>query len=105
MTVKFKQWHCAVIRAEYGNGVPALLLVDAISGEPIAKATVNIPDMKPEKDHVFIKDWSENQGMMKALINYKVIHDKPVKAFPFNRVQVYECKLTSKALKLPIQGK
>lgn len=68
------------------NGVLAIQLVCA-SGipEPLARATFNPENAEgwfkafPEwtKDtHVFIKDWSENEGMFKELIRNNVI--KPV---------------------------
>ena len=46
--VRFKQWDCIVRKREYGNGRPALELVDAEDGSPIAKATVNLPDVPLE---------------------------------------------------------
>ena len=44
-TVKFKEWNCKPVKAFYGNGRIAIQLIDAEDGEPIATATINIPDI------------------------------------------------------------
>ena len=56
----------------YGNGQTALLLRDAISGEPIAKATVAV-DFPPGPGLVVLKCWSENQGMAETLHSAGII--------------------------------
>lgn len=69
-TVKFKEWNCFVKKGEYGNGRTAIQLYDAETGEPIATATVNLPDEPIAKGYTFIKDWSENEGMLESLKDY-----------------------------------
>lgn len=103
MTVKFQQWYCAVARAQYLNKVPALLLVDTRTGEHVARATVNIPGAKPKPNHVFIKNWSENEGMYESLVEAGVIKEA-VNEFPFNRIMVKECPMTDATLTLPVHG-
>jgi len=86
--VLFKTWLCRVIPGFYKDGNVALSLVDVDDGSPVATATVNIPaeqelldsyrvwneDMLPEiKVPLFIKDWSENQGMLQALLDANII--------------------------------
>ena len=76
--VKFKQWNCVVVKSKYiENDLIALVLKEEETGEPVATASVNIVDydMSEEsaKDHTFIKDWSENQGMLKALTEQGVV--------------------------------
>jgi hypothetical protein len=71
--VRFKNWDCVIQKCEYGNGRPALQLVDASDGEPIATATVNLPDLPAGPNQVFIKDYSENEGMLKALTEAGVV--------------------------------
>ena len=73
--VKFKDWLCTVYIAEYpvSDGRTAIQLNDAEDGMPIATATVNLPDLSLEPDHVFIKGWSENEGMADALIEAGII--------------------------------
>lgn len=85
--VLFKTWLCRVIPGFYKDGNIALSLVDVDDGSPVATATVNLPDEKklldkyrynakvyPElKVPLFIKDWSENQGMLDALMSANII--------------------------------
>lgn len=66
--MKFRQWDVTVNKVEYGNnGRVALMLNDAFDGSRIAIATVNIPDEPLGPDEVFVKDWSENEGMLQFL--------------------------------------
>ena len=71
--VRFRDWDCLVRKHEYDNGRVALQLVDAEDGSPIAKATVNLPDVPLGKNQVAIKDWSENEGMLDALVAAGVV--------------------------------
>ena len=71
--VKFKKWDCTVAFAKYGNGRLAIQLMDAFTGEVIAVASVNLPDEPMEADEIAIKDYSENEGMLEALMKAKVV--------------------------------
>ena len=71
--VRFKDWDCIVEKRQYENGRPALRLIDAEDGSPIATAMVNLPNAKSGPNTVFVKDWSENEGMMAALIEAGVV--------------------------------
>lgn len=71
--VRFRGWDCLVEKRCYSNGRPALQLIDAEDGSPIATATVNLPNVPLGKNQVAIKDWSENQGMLRALTEAGVI--------------------------------
>ena len=91
--VLFKTWLCRVIPGFYKDGNVALSLVDVDDGSPVATATVNLPDekelldsyrvwnedmrdMQPKvKIPLFIKDWSENQGMLEALYDANIISE------------------------------
>ena len=64
MTVKFKKWICEVSKGQYGNGNTALQLYDYEG--LVATATVNMGIKLPE-DQAYIKDYSENEGMVSAL--------------------------------------
>lgn len=70
-TVQFKDWTCTVMKHRYANGRVALCLVD--DEGPVATATVNLPDADLGKNQVLVKDWSENRGMMAALIEAGVV--------------------------------
>lgn len=73
--VKYRGWNCDVLMSEYmDNGAPALVLQDADDFEPVATATVNICKTPPE-GHVFIKDYAENQGLLKALVDGGIVKD------------------------------
>lgn len=67
MNVKFHDWDCKVVFGKYPNGRTAIQLFDSSTNEPIATATVNIPDAKIEPNQVIIKDYSENEGIYDCL--------------------------------------
>jgi len=43
--------------------------------EPYAVATVNVPEAQLAADEVLIKNWSENRGVLSALLMAGVIED------------------------------
>jgi hypothetical protein len=57
-------------RGQYGDGSIALRLFDAEG--PIATATVWLPT-PPQEGCVWIKDWSENEGMLASLVAAGVV--------------------------------
>ena len=65
--VTFRGWKCRVDYAKYANGRTAMQLVDVNTGESVAMVTVNLPDAPLAEGYVFIKDWSENEGVLDAL--------------------------------------
>jgi hypothetical protein len=71
--VRFRDWDCLVEKRQYANGRPALQLIDAEDGSPIGTATVNLPDVPLGKNQVAIKDWSECEGMLKALTEAGIV--------------------------------
>jgi len=60
----------------YGNGRPALSL-ESVVGR-VAVATVNLPDAELPKDHLHIKTWGENEGMLQFLISNGIVEDAGV---------------------------
>ena len=94
MIVKFKEWECELQFGKYSNGATALQLIDAEDGQPIATASVNLVGQSEhlDPDEVFIKDWSENEGMLDALIESGVI-SKPILAAPTGFVSSHLCKI------------
>lgn len=63
-----------VISKYLTNGATALSFQNADSFEPLCRATVNlieIDNLPPTQ--VFIKSWSENEGMAEALMKAKII--------------------------------
>lgn len=73
MTIKFHTWDCKVVFGKYPNGRTAIQLFDSTTNEPIATATVNIPEAKLADDEVIIKDYSENDGIYDCLLLAGVI--------------------------------
>lgn len=72
--VRFKEWVCELQFGKYhGNHRTAIELVCHKTGEPIATATVNVPNISLKENEVIIKDYSENQGMFQALFNAGVV--------------------------------
>jgi len=90
--VSFKSWDCHVKFGQYANGRIAIRLVGAHDGEPIATATVNVPEISVEHGNVLVKDYSENEGMLDALVHAGIV-SPPVKEWYAEYVEFYECKL------------
>ena len=65
--VHFKGFLCEMQWKTYPNGRPALYLVDAQTRETVAVATADLPEALLAPGEVFIKDHSENRGMLAAL--------------------------------------
>jgi hypothetical protein len=91
-TIKFLGFNCRLERGEYNNGRLALELVDIKSDEPVAVATVNMPMEALSKDEVVIKNYSENEGILDALIKAKVI-SQPIRIVQSGYVSSPICKL------------
>lgn len=92
MIVNFKEWVCNVIFTEYhNNSRVAILLVDSTTGEQVATATLNT-DADLKNDEVIIKDYSENTGMLQALMDAGII-SAPIGIFQTGYVRSPVCKL------------
>lgn len=52
----------------YRDGNVSLEAFDLEDGSPWGTLTVNIPETNINPNHVWIKDWSENAGVLDALI-------------------------------------
>jgi len=98
MKMTFGEWECLVVFRRYHDGNPAILLIDANDYQPVATATVNA-DIPPPDGTVFVKDWSENEGMLEALIAANVIHPEPVGFVPLGFVTAGAYCLTDEALR------
>jgi len=69
-----KSYSVEVVRQFYGNGRTALTLVD-LTGERVAVATVNLPEVDLPPGHAHIKTWSENEGMLDFLVRNGLAKD------------------------------
>lgn len=94
MAKYFKFTKEQVQKALYGNGRIALEIIDESEGYPerVAKATVNIPDKPLEEDEVFIKDWSENEGVLQDLMALEIV-STPIGIVEAGHCTAYKCKL------------
>jgi hypothetical protein len=85
-----------VERAMYANGQNAILLYE--EGQPYMTATVkvNVPGEAyypiDEEADVVIKNYSENQGILEALVEGGII-EEPHATIGMNFVTLYVCKL------------
>lgn len=75
MIVKFLGTDCLIKTMKYNRtNHTCIQLYDMENGSPFATATVNLPGIRLPHDHaVFIKDYSENDGMANSLIEAGVI--------------------------------
>ncbi len=65
--VVFKKWKCRLVYGRYRHGHNICIrLEDVEDGQPVITATTN-SDMELTDDLVMIKDWTENQGIVKVL--------------------------------------
>jgi hypothetical protein len=96
--VKFNKWDCKLVFTTYRNNRRiAIELVEDTPPffEPVAMATVNLPNEKMEPDEVAIKDYSENEGMLECLMKAGII-SKPLRIVQSGFVSVPICKLLVK---------
>ena len=90
--VVFRGWTCRIERGTYGaTRRIALQLTDCTDGEPVAVASVHMPDISLAPDEVVIKDYSENEGMLDALVATGVI-SPPLRTILLQYVTLYVCR-------------
>jgi hypothetical protein len=90
--VTFRGWACRIERASYGGTDRiALPLYDVADGEPVAVATVNMPELSLATDEVVIKDYSENEGMLATLVAAGVV-SPPLREVQGRYVTLYVCR-------------
>ena len=106
--ISFKSWNCFLNLGYYGAGgrLAIKLLSDeenadkgVFYGEPIAIATVNLPEIKLKDNEIIIKDYSENEGMLAALKKFGFITDAK-REISTGFTTVYVVEKTSKLLSL-----
>ena len=71
--------NCFMEASTYANGRLGLTISALVKEpdyeyeEPIAVATINIPEAPCPENEIWVKDYSENEGMVKNLVNWGVI--------------------------------
>ena len=94
MQVNFLNYECEVKVSKYTDANTCLRLVSG--GMPIATATVIAP-IKLPPNHVVIKDYSENEGILAALIEARIV--KPTGTVcPIGLTICTVCQLTPELL-------
>jgi hypothetical protein len=58
---------------KYANGRTRINLIDDLDNEPYATATTNLPDVLLLDNEVFIKDYSENEGILDFLTKNNIV--------------------------------
>jgi hypothetical protein len=90
--IRFKDWKCELDFGYYGNGNVAIKLIDALDGDIVAVATVNIPNEELDEGEVIIKDYAENSGVLNSLLDANII-TPPHRFIKTGYVQCPVCKL------------
>lgn len=98
LNVSFLGYKCKVMGGMYKNKQKAIQLIDAQDGSPIAVATVCMVNETINEDEVFIKDYSENEGITDVLIKAGIIFPEIIKTVNSGFVKISAYKLTLKAL-------
>ncbi len=96
--MQFKNWKCHVVPSFYANGRKALMLHE--DGSLCATATVNVVAHSCEDNCVYIKDYSENEGMVDALVESGLIKPQAVHFVSSGYVTIGMYELTKKTLDL-----
>lgn len=90
--VKFKRWICFIEMGIYPNDRKAIELINAKNGESVLVATINVPEIIINEDEVIIKNYTENEGVLEALIKAKVI-SSPIRTIQTGFITAPICKL------------
>jgi len=80
-----------LVWGSYSNGRPALEFV-TMSGEPMARATVNLEEVMLPPGCTFVKSYSENEGMAEALEQAGIV--EVLTKFQYSRVYIHLCRWT-----------
>lgn len=74
MKVVFNKFNCIAILTKYSSTRQnCLKLIDEKDGCAVAVASTNVPGEYQALDEIFIKSWSENNGVRKVLIEAEII--------------------------------
>ena len=67
LDAKYVKGSAGVVFGKYANDRVAIQLTDIEDHCPLCTATVNIPEAQLDAGKVFLKGWSENEGVPQAL--------------------------------------
>lgn len=96
--------NCVLTTSAYSNGRLALFVEGELEDMPgvyeqIAIATVNLPGEICPENEVWVKDYSENEGMVKNLIKWGVIEAQATSFARSGFVTIERFKLTKDFIK------
>lgn len=72
-TVKFAGYECRLELDRYQHGGIHIGLIDVEDGVPFCVATSYVPGTELADDEVIIKNYSENEGILDALIEAGIV--------------------------------
>lgn len=90
MKVAFKGYSCSVQIGRYANGQTLLRLVDEEG--VVATATAAVEGQELEPDEVLVKSYSENAGLLEALLEAGVV-EKPTSWVEAGYAKLAKCRL------------
>lgn len=88
----FGDWLCEVVFGKYSNNMPSISLFDVEDGSPVCVATVNLPEINVQEGHTLIKNYSENNGVLEALVKAGIVEDTG-RVFPAGHVEANLVKI------------
>jgi hypothetical protein len=92
--VTFRGGECDASFYQYENGRTAIRLTQ--NGAPFATATINYPNTLMEKDQVLIKNYSENDGIVDALVDAGIIEKEEELLIGLHSCSTWVCNLLVK---------
>ncbi len=92
---KYDIYNVEIKAGQYEGGRLALTLFDTEDGIPVAIVTVNVPSVDLEKDEIIIKDYSENEGVLKFMKDNELAVDTG-KTIPLGSIEFNIAKITDK---------
>lgn len=102
MNIIIRNTNCYLTTDFYSNGTICLSAVTQGNHVPYMRITVSIPEVKVPQNHIVVKNYSKNEGILKELWLQGVIEEEVdihTRHFPSHSVQFYLCKLTEQAVK------
>ena len=100
MKIRLKTKYCdgdAILHlGQYTNGRLAIRCISN-GGIPILTATVNLPERELPADHIFLKSYAENEGLIECFIREKLVR-RTYLEFAYNYVMIQEVKMADKLL-------
>ncbi len=83
---------CEVHKSQYENDRIALVLVEQETGDQYAVATTNLPNCECGPGQAYIKSYSENQGILEALMEAGIV-SPPVSYVQSGFVEIPLCNV------------